>query len=70
MRCSNCDSPEVRVTRTSRDTAESILRQRTCLACGTRVCTVEVELPPGSVVLRNSSKKLERLSGFLRVHFS
>jgi len=34
------------------------------------VFTVEVELPAGSVVHRgNTSSKMERLSGFLRVHF-
>jgi transcriptional regulator NrdR family protein len=69
MRCARCDYQRLDVSRTCQDTAESVLRERKCPACGYKVFTVEVELPTAAV--RYSFRdKLKRLSGFLRVNFS
>jgi transposase-like protein len=49
MNCPNCDSREIRVLTSKRDTNESILRRRRCGDCGHNWWTVEVELPLGSI---------------------
>jgi transcriptional regulator NrdR family protein len=69
MRCANCDHERIDVDRTCRDTAESILRKRKCSKCGYTVFTVEVELPQGAA-MHSGKHVLQRLPGFLRVHFS
>jgi len=68
MRCSRCDFERMGVARSCRDTAESVLRQRECPACGHKVFTVEVELPDGAAQHTNTGK-LKRLPGFLRIKF-
>lgn len=71
MQCTNCGSSRFGVDRTCHDTVESVLRQRKCAVCGYKVFTVEVELPVGGAKhSRKKGEKMERLPGFLSIHFS